>query len=163
MIREQSEQSTYDSKNIGIHLVQTKIDKDWNVDSLAWEMPLPRLATAWPEVAQVSIPARSFGKDGLDLLLKSQHLQPLSLLHLLHLSLQISLNHTFFISRTRTIPIPIAPHRFFPTTTTKEQQQNQSPSSIPLQSTNFFQNLQRSKPPDAPRGKKKIQSRTIST
>lgn len=88
MLREQSEQSTYDSKNIGIHLVQTKIDKDWNVDPLAWEMPLPRLATAWPEVAQVSIPARSFGKDGLDLLLKSQHLQPLSLLHLLNLSPQ---------------------------------------------------------------------------
>lgn len=67
MLREQSEQSTYDSKNTGIHLVQTKIDKDWNVDSLAWEMPLPRLAIAWPEVAQVSIPARSSGEDGLDL------------------------------------------------------------------------------------------------
>lgn len=67
MLREQSEQSTYDSRNIGIHLVQTKIDKDWNVGPLAWEMPLPRLATAWPEVAQVSIPARSSGEDGLDL------------------------------------------------------------------------------------------------
>lgn len=67
MLREQSEQSTYDSKNIGIHLVQTKIDKDWNVDPLAWEMPLPRLATAglrWHK--SLSQRDRS-GEDGLDL------------------------------------------------------------------------------------------------
>lgn len=97
MLREQSEQSTYDSRNIGIHLVQTKIDKDRNVDPLAWEI---RLATAWPKVVQVSIPARSFGEDGLDLL--SPLLNTCSNSHSNDKQQQFQLGYTTFYSSQST-------------------------------------------------------------